>query len=170
MIQGMFLLLAVLTMNVRATQDVFFGKVSAVSDGDTLWVRPETGGRPRQLRIDGIDAPERCQTGGEASRKTLAAHVLDRRVEVTVRRYDDYGRALARLVVDKKDVGAYMVSSGHAWSYRWRSSPGPYSPEEVLARRAGRGIFASGGPELPRDFRKRHGPCHPPTPRKRHEK
>jgi micrococcal nuclease len=164
MIQGILLLFGIIMVDVSVAQEAFVGKVSFVSDGDTLWVRPEAGGPPRKLRIDGIDAPEICQAGGSDSRDALAAYVLNRPVEVTVRRYDDYGRGLARLVFDKKDLGAQMVSTGRAWSYRWRGSPGPYSSEEVFARQASLGLFASHRPELPRDFRKRHGPCHSPTP------
>jgi micrococcal nuclease len=164
MIQGLVLVIGILMVNVSAAREVFVGKVSFVSDGDTLWVRPEQGGPPRKLRIDGIDAPEICQAGGVDSRDALAAYVLNQRVEVTIRRYDDYGRGLALLVLEKKDLGAHLVSTGRAWSYRWRSSPGPYSSEETLARQARRGVFASHQSELPRDFRKRHGPCHSPVP------
>jgi micrococcal nuclease len=164
MIQGIFLLFGVLTADISAAREVFVGKVSFVSDGDTLWVRPDEGGLSRKLRLDGIDAPEICQAGGSDSLDALAAYVLNRRVEVTVRRYDNYGRGLARLVLDKRDLGAQMVSAGHAWSYRWRGSSGPYSSEEELARQAKRGLFVSQWPELPRDFRKRHGPCDSATP------
>ena len=169
MIRGAFLLCAILALNVRAAQEMFFGKVVSVSDGDTLSVRPDAGGPARKLRIDGIDAPEICQPGGEASRQALAVYALNRRVAVTLRRDDDYGRGLARLVVDNRDMGAQMVSTGHAWSYRWRNSRGPYASEELMAREASRGIFAGGRPELPRDFRKRQGPCRPQAPRHRHE-
>lgn len=164
MIQGVLLLFGILMVDASATQDVFFGKISLVSDGDTLWVRPDAGGPPRKLRIDGIDAPEICQTGGEDSRDALAAYVLNRRVEVAVRRYDDYGRGLARIILEKKDLGAQMVITGYAWSYRWRSNPGPYSSEELIARQSHLGLFANRRPELPRDFRKRNGPCQLPTP------
>ena len=164
MIQGIVLLFSVLMFDVSAAQEVFVGKVSFVSDGDTLWVRPDSGSRPRKLRIDGIDAPEICQVGGEDSRDALAAYVLHRRVQVTVRRYDEYGRGLARIVFDKGDLGAKMVRTGRAWSYRWRNSRGPYSSEEVLARWESLGLFADSQPELPRDFRKRHGSCHSPAP------
>lgn len=170
MIQGIVLVIGILMVDVSAAREVFVGKVSFVSDGDTLWVRPEAGGPPRKLRIDGIDAPEICQAGGADSRDALAAYVMNHRVEVTVRRYDDYGRGLARLVLEKRDLGAHLVSSGQAWSYRWGSSQGPYAYEEVLARQARPGLFASHRPELPRDFRKRHGSCHSPTALNQHEK
>lgn len=140
-------------------QAVYSATVSHVSDGDTLWVQPDAGGPPRKLRIDGIDAPEICQPGGEAARAALMQLALRKRVSVSVRRHDDYGRGLARLQVEGGDLGAQLVRSGHAWSYRWRQHPGPYAAEEALARQLRQGLFAAGRPELPRDFRKRHGSC-----------
>lgn len=155
-----FLLAISLIANNAHAQGTFTGKVSYVTDGDTLWVQPDVGGPPRRLRIDGIDAPEICQAGGEASRAVLAQRVLHKRVEVMVRRHDVYGRELARIRLDGNDLGAQMVGAGQAWSYRWHRNPGPYAAEEAVARKSRRGLFAVGQPELPRDFRKRHGSCH----------
>ena len=155
-----FLLVAVmLTANPVQAQEDFVGRITHVSDGDTLWVQADAGGAPRKLRLDGIDAPEICQIGGAAAREALARQVLHKPVRVTVRRDDSYGRALARIEIAGSDVGAQMVRSGQAWSYRWRRDLGPYAAEEALARHSGLGLFASSQPELPRDFRKRHGPC-----------
>jgi len=151
--------IVVIANNAHATR-VFSGTVSYVTDGDTLWVQPDTGGSPRKLRIDGIDAPEICQTGGEVSRVVLAQRALHQRVAVTVRRNDIYGRGLARIQLDGNDLGAQMVRAGQAWSYRWHRKPGPYAAEEAAAWQSRQGLFAAGRPELPRDFRKRHGPCH----------
>ena len=145
--------------NAHATR-LFAGKVSYVTDGDTLWVQPDAGGPPRKLRIDGIDAPEICQTGGEASRAMLVQRALHQHVLVTVRRRDIYGRGLARIRLDGNDLGAQMVGAGQAWSYRWRRNLGPYAVEEAVARQSRQGLFAVGQPELPRDFRKRHGSCY----------
>ena len=159
MIKGIIFLFAVFMVGVSAAQEAFIGKVIFVSDGDTLWARPVAGGPPRKLRIDGIDAPELCQSGGANSRDTLASLVLYQRVEVTIQRHDEYARAVARLIFEKKDLGTQMVSSGSAWSYRWKGSRGPYLSEEIFARQARLGLFADDRPELPRNFRKRHGPC-----------
>ncbi|WP_296504794.1 thermonuclease family protein [Rhodoferax sp.] len=148
-----------MTTNVHAKR-AFAGKVSYVTDGDTLWVQPDAGGAPRKLRLDGIDAPEICQSGGEASRAMLAQRALHQHVEVTVRRRDVYGRGLARIRLAGNDLGAQMVSAGQAWSYRWRRDLGPYAAEEAVARQFRRGLFAVSQPELPRDFRKRHGSCY----------
>ena len=45
---------------------VYEARVTRVFDGDTLWVQPLDGGRYRKLRLDGLDAPEICQSGGGA--------------------------------------------------------------------------------------------------------
>lgn len=136
------------------------GTVTHVTDGDTLWVRPQRGGAPRSVRVDGVDAPEICQPHGETARSALAAHVLGQQVQVRGRRTDQYGRLLARITLQGQDVGAWMVSQGQAWSYRYRRTVGPYAAQEAQARAQGRGLFAAARPEQPRDFRKRHGSCH----------
>lgn len=164
---GVGVALVVLSAHAQdsATQDtVYSARVSRVFDGDTLWVKPLAGGKYRKLRLDGVDAPEICQPGGEASRDALARRVLNQVVEVRVRTQDDYGRGIARIVHQGDDVAAWMVSSGQAWSYRWRRSPGPFAEEEAAARERRRGVFKDSAPEVPRDFRQRHGPC-PMPPR-----
>lgn len=139
---------------------VYTGFVSYVTDGDTLWVQPDAGGPALKLRIEGIDAPEICQLGGETSREVLVQRALNQHVLVTVKRQDIYGRGLARIQLNGGDVGAMMVRSGQAWSYHWHRSLGLYAAEEADARLARRGLFAAGLPMEPRVFRKRHGSCH----------
>ena len=157
----LFLLTSFLVASHPAdAKEAFAGKVAFVTDGDTLWVRPDTGGAPRKLRIEGIDAPEICQAGGEAAREVLKRRVLHQQVEVTVRGHDDYGRGLAHIRANGNDLGAELVRAGQAWSYRWRRDLGPYAAEEAAARAAGLGLFAATQAELPRAFRQRHGPCH----------
>jgi endonuclease YncB( thermonuclease family) len=137
----------------------FEGVVTHVTDGDSLWVRPASGGAPREVRLRGIDAPEICQPHGAASREALAARVLHQRVMVASRMRDDYQRALGNVSQGGKDLGRWMVSRGHAWSYRFRRDPGPYAKEEAHARRARLGLWSGHTPLRPRDFRKRHGSC-----------
>lgn len=144
--------------------EAYEARVTRVSDGDTLWVKPLAGGSYRKLRLDGVDAPEICQDGGVAARDALSGRLLEQTVTVTERRRDDYGRALVRLKHRGDDVAGWLVGEGWAWSYHWRHSDGPFAIEETLARKGRKGIFASTTSEEPRAFRKRHGPC-PMPPR-----
>ena len=136
------------------------GVVIRVSDGDTLWVAPDGARRkPVKVRLAGIDAPERCQAGGEAARSALAAHVLQRRVAVQVRARDEFGRLVARVVADGEDVNAWIVARGHAWSPGWKHQPGPYAREENEARAARRGLFGQATPVEPWRIMRMDGPC-----------
>lgn len=152
-------LICLMATSVEATP-AYFARVISIPDGDTLWVQPKDGGARQKLRLQGVDAPEICQRGGVAARDVLRALVAQRLLRVQVKYMDDYGRGLARIEVDGQDVAAVMVQRGQAWSSRWRRSLGPYAVEESVARQAKAGLFAEPDPELPRDFRQRHGGCY----------
>ncbi len=150
-----------LLLPVWALAGVWSGWVNHVSDGDTLWIKPVEGAAPRKVRLLGLDAPELCQPGGEAAREALRQLVVGRPVQVKSNFQDAYGRDMARLRVADIDVGATLVSAGHAWSSRWHDNKGPYAAQEASARAARLGVFSDPAAELPRDFRQRHGPCQP---------
>lgn len=144
----------------------WWGVVTYVVDGDTVHVRPDAGGKPVSIRIDGIDAPEICQPGGTASRDALRQRAQGQRVAVQGRRHDDYGRLLARIVLNDEDLGQWMVTQGLAWSYRYRNNAGPYALQQSRAEAARRGVFSpaySVPPVHPRMFRKRQGSCYLPS-------
>lgn len=138
-------------------------RVVHVTDGDTVWVEmSDAGWRPEgriKLRIDGIDAPESCQSGGPQAQAALAQRVLGQTVTIRLSRQDAYARWLGRLYHEGEDIGAWMVSQGWAWNYRFASGRGPYDAEERQARQAQRGLFAHTDPMPPRVFRQWHGPC-----------
>jgi micrococcal nuclease len=149
-------------------QPVWSGIVTYVVDGDSIHVRPSGGGPPVHIRVDGIDAPEICQPGGRAARDALKRRALGQLVVVNGRRHDDYGRVLAKIELHDHDLGKWMVATGQAWSYRHRSSPGPYATQQRLAQAGGLGIFsrAHAVPAVyPGVFRKQHGTCYPPNQR-----
>jgi endonuclease YncB( thermonuclease family) len=123
-----------------------------VIDGDSLVVAGV------EIRLYGIDAPEYRQTcfrrgrpwacGVDAAR-TLRALIASRPVGCRAREEDRYGRTVATCSVDGRDLGAAMVSGGHAVAY------GAYQQEERAARNAGRGIWSSRF-ERPADWRAKH--------------
>ena len=135
------------------------GKVTHVTDGDTLWVRPAAGGPALKIRIDGIDAPEICQAGGLVARAALAGRVAGRTVTLETRRQDDYGRSVASLALKREDMAAWMVGRGQAWSYHYGRDGGQYLGLQKQAQAARRGLFADPAALKPRIFRKRNGPC-----------
>ena len=137
----------------------FTGEVSHVTDGDSLWIRPVSGEAPVRVRLQGIDAPERCQRSGTQAREALAGRVLHQRVTVRTRARDTYDGTLARVTLRGQDMNAWMVRGGWAWSAAWTGRATAYAAEEQAARRERRGLWAEPGPTEPREFRRRHGPC-----------
>jgi len=71
-----FLLLA-----APAFADTLTGKVIRIADGDTITVLDHTNTQHR-IRLQGIDAPEKAQAFGNASRKHLASLVAGKTVTV----------------------------------------------------------------------------------------
>ncbi|MES2400631.1 MAG: thermonuclease family protein [Pseudomonadota bacterium] len=153
------LCLNALTLHAKGGEEIRTGRISRVVDGDTVWV--SSGDELLKVRITGIDAPEICQDGGPQSREHLRNRTLGKTVTLISRRKDDYGRLLARVELNGDDLGRWMVSQGHAWSYGYRNYAGPYSQEQTLARASRLGLFGPDEPENPRSFRKRHGSCFP---------
>lgn len=140
---------------------VYTAQVVSVIDGDTLWVQPAGLGSKKKLRLLGIDAPEICQAGGRQSRAALKAMVWGQQLQVSEHGSDSYGRGLARLEVDGRDVAAEMVALGQAWSARPVGADRSYSQQEQAARRARLGLFAADKPQWPGAFRKQNGSCYP---------
>jgi micrococcal nuclease len=138
------------------------GKVTRVSDGDTLWVVASGQPKPIKIRLQGIDAPEICQPWGTQARDALRARLLRQSVSVDVRARDDYGRSIARLAYKNEDVAAWLVSQGHAWSLRGRWDEGVYAAEQAAAKRSKSGLWRAAGADQgiePRAWRKTRGAC-----------
>ena len=151
-------------LSLCATARELEATVTRVVDGDTLWLQADVeanGKKPRpfKMRLQGIDAPESCQAWGTQATAALNGRVLNQRVQVQTRSKDDYDRTLGNIRLQGEDVSAWMVSQGHAWSYRYRRSNGPYAEQELMAKTAKRGLFADAAAQEPRWFRKAHGSC-----------
>lgn len=86
----------------------------SVTDGDSLVVR--RGDEDVEVRLLGINAPERDECHGKAARDALAALVTG--ADLTMRRGGDdrdrYGRLLRYLDAGDTSVNAAMVRDGHA--------------------------------------------------------
>ena len=133
--------------------------VTHVTDGDTLWVRPSGQTGDVELRLLNLDAPEGCQRHGPLAKKALTQRLLHQTVSVRTHGVDDYQRSLAQVRHHGKDVGAWLVREGHAWSSSYRGKAGPYEAIEQEARQARRGLWAYPDAEEPRAFRRTHGRC-----------
>jgi micrococcal nuclease len=139
------------------------GKVTRVTDGDSLWIEPAAPGAPVELRLEGIDAPEICQAWGPEAKQELSDRVLGQQVSVKTVGRDTHGRTLGTLYLGTQNINKLMVQEGHAWSTRYKYDRGPYVADERMAKALSRGLNQGGGAVMPRDFRQLNGPCHAPA-------
>lgn len=132
--------------------------VVGIHDGDTLLVRcgPPGDLQQREVRIQGIDAPERYQPFSELSRSSLAALCLNARARIRSVETDRYGRTVARVECRGKDVAERQVGSGMAWVYTRYAGARPDLPAlEAQARQARLGLWADAEPVPPWVWRHR---------------
>ena len=159
--------------------DEILGRVVRVADGDTITVLASGGTRPvapakrrsgvlvggiersnsaaaveHKIRLHGIDAPEKKQAFGNASRKFLAGLVANREVRVAWSKRDRYQRILGTVFVDGKDANLEMLKAGMAWHYKKYDSNPAYAQAESEARAAKRGLWQDKNPIEPEEFRK----------------
>ncbi len=134
-------------------RESFSGRVTAVSDGDTLRVLANR--REVKVRLYGIDSPESHQAFGTQARKFTSQQAFGKTVAVEVRDTDQYGRTVGEVILpDGTNLNALLVKSGYAWAYRHHSRK--FIPEEEDAKSNKRGLWADRNPTPPWEFRRKN--------------
>lgn len=130
--------------------DVFVWKVS---DGDTIWVKDESGKRTK-VRLNRIDAPEMNQPFGKESADYLAKLILGSNVVVKSVGKDRYGRSLDIVHLGESDINLKMVQDGYAWHYSHFDQTPSYIEAEKSARERRLGLWKDEHPVNPYIWRK----------------
>ena len=118
--------------------------VVGISDGDTLTARCGTEGSYEQIkvRIHAIDAPERSQPYGNRSRESLSDLCFKQQAKIRREDTDRYGRTVASVECQGKDVAAHQVRKGMAWVYtRYAKNRPDLVPLERKAREQRMGLW-----------------------------
>ena len=143
---------------IDAKADVLIGIVVGVSDGDTIKVL-DSNKKEHKIRLMGIDAPEKKQNFGSASKQALSNYIYQREVTVEYKKKDRYQRILGKVILDKQDVCLAMISDGMAWHYKdnekeqSKTDRDLYSQAELKAREAKRGLWQDSKAIKPSEFR-----------------
>jgi len=143
------------------------GTVVKVADGDTITVLDSNKDQHR-VRLAGIDAPEKGQPFGNASRKRMNEMVARKEVRVEFNKHDRYGRIVGKVLVRPPDcptcgmtldVGLAQITAGMAWWYRKYANEQSsedqeqyeFAEQESRAKRAG--LWQDKNPQPPWEFR-----------------
>ena len=130
-----------------------------VSDGDTLNVQKvENGkfvGEIVKIRMFGIDAPEKTQDYGIESKQALEKLVNGKTLEIEEKNRDRYGRTVAVVYVNGKNVNEEMVKNGNAWWYQeYDKKDTKMQTYQENAKKNKLGLFGKRGYVEPWNYRK----------------
>lgn len=134
------------------------GRVVGVADGDTVTVLDDRKVQ-HKVRLAGIDAPEKGMPYGQRSKQYLSDLVFGKNVTLEGDKVDRYGRTVAKVLLNGRDVNLAQIAAGMAWHYkkydREQSSNDRmlYGAEELNARAARRGLWGDAQPVAPWDWR-----------------
>jgi len=139
---------------VAQANDDIAGRASVI-DGDTVEIRGQ------RIRLWGIDAPEgqqRCVKDGKLwrahadSANALDGYLADQPITCIQRGIDRYKRIVATCIVNRADIGEWMVRMGWAYDFT-RYSKGYYAVAQSEATSYHRGLW-HGECEMPWDWRR----------------
>jgi endonuclease YncB( thermonuclease family) len=154
----LFLSLSTIVSCSREANNSVSGKVVSIADGDTITVLDAQYVQHR-IRLQGIDAPERRQDFGAASREHLANLVFGKYVRIEFEKVDRDGRLVGKVWADGNDECLEQLKAGLAWHYKEYEREQPasdrqlYASAELEARNERRGLWKDQAPIPPWEFR-----------------
>ena len=135
-----------------ALPESFSAKVVRVVDGDTLTVLLNR--KQYNIRVAGIDAPEKGQAFSQKAKKHLSGLVFGKHVSGVRRSMDSYGRNVCTLTIEGNSVEKEMLREGLAWHYQKFSNAANLQQLEDDAKAENLNIWSEAGPVAPWDWRR----------------
>jgi endonuclease YncB( thermonuclease family) len=140
------------------------GRVTRVSDGDTVWLQVDNRFQWLHLRLYGVDAPESewpdvwpSQPFSAEAKKFIIKQVAGKQVTVLVKGHDLYGRTVGELFIGGQSLSRKLLTHGLAW---WNRKYAPDKDdfklleEEARAKRIG--LWSQKEPVPPWEYRHTH--------------
>ena len=144
------------TVNAKTNQSeaTWQGKVVGITDGDTATVLTSANEQVK-IRIYGIDCPEKKQAFGTKARAFLASLIFGQTVIIQPSGKDLYGRTIAKISYEDRDIGLTMIQYGYAWWYQqYAKKETDYKKAQAKAREQQLGLWQDANPVEPSKFRK----------------
>jgi endonuclease YncB( thermonuclease family) len=143
-----------------ANAAVLNGAVVGITDGDTITVLDDNK-QQHKIRLMGIDAPEKAQAFGAASKKALSDLTYQKSVTVDYKKQDRYERKVGKVIMNNQDICLTMIELGVAWHYKdyekeqSKTDRDLYSQAELKARESRIGLWQDSTPIKPSEFRRK---------------
>jgi len=118
-ILAVFIIVGVYTTLAIAKPATLSGTVARVVDGDTF----KFEGLAPSIRIWGLDAPERGETGGSQATRTLKTLIAQKTLSCSIRDIDKYKRIVGQCwLPNGNDIASEMIVRGAASEYCYFSN------------------------------------------------
>lgn len=149
-----------LAFTQAASAETISGRVVGIADGDTITVLDATNTQ-HKIRLAGIDAPEKKQPYGQASKQHLSDQVFNKDVSLVCGKTDRYKRSICVVRIFGKDANLEQVKAGMAWWYRKYQNEqtaqqrADYEAAEAVAKSGRIGLWRDAEPVAPWEWRHR---------------
>ena len=155
-------LAGLLLLQCAAAREELVATATYVFDGDSFVARLADGS-DIEVRLAGVDAPEKGQPHADQARAALRGMILGKALRIAVSDTDKYHRKIAQVyrASDGTHINAELLRRGHAWVYRRVPPDDPFRELERVARASGLGLWAL--PEIEREPPWRWRQEHPST-------
>jgi micrococcal nuclease len=132
------------------------GRIIGVSDGDSVSLLDEKN-VVFKIRLNGIDAPEKKQDFGNASKNFIGDLIYDKFVWVRTNGLDRYGRTIGTIYLNEnmigKSVNEMSLENGMSWHYKKYDKNILWSNIELKAKEDKVGLWKLPNPIPPWSFR-----------------
>ncbi|MDD2267893.1 thermonuclease family protein [Sulfuricurvum sp.] len=129
------------------------GIVVAVTDGDTLKMLTNDK-REIKIRLAKIDAPEKSQAFGQASKKALSDICYKQHLHVEIETIDRYGRTVGTVTCKGIEANLEQIKNGMAWVYVKYTKDQKYIEAEKKAKEEKAGLWKEPTATPPWEFRR----------------
>ena len=130
------------------------GKAVRIVDGDTFDLL--VGTTTHRIRLAGIDAPEKGQDFGTASKLLLGQLCSNQTLTVRVTDVDRNKRKIAEIYTEQKLwINKELIAKGMAWHFKKYSTDRELANAELSARKQKIGLWSLNNPVAPWDWRKK---------------
>jgi len=152
-------MISLMVFSTFSYADNITGRVVGVSDGDTITILDKDN-QQHKIRLTGIDAPEKTQAYGQASKASLSSLIYRQVVSVDYNKEDRYNRKLGKVLLGANDINLEQIRRGYAWHYKqYQNTQSPsdrqtYATTELMAISARQGLWADSKPIPPWNFRR----------------
>jgi micrococcal nuclease len=148
--------LALATLLLAADSPNPTARVIKIFDGDSFLVAQ--GSLKVEVRLWGIDAPEKGQPYGDQARQLLSNLAYQKNVTLIIHTQDQYNRQVAEVILpDGRNLNEEILRAGLAWWYQhYAPDQKQFQSLEAAARQQKLGLWADPKPTPPWDWRSKN--------------